>query len=503
MTDQGAAEMPSALGRAAAVAAGARLLQLMVGFAVLAVVGRLIGAEGFGLVAMALLVVAIGDVVVGGGLTEGLVQRQDAKAGHDNASFWCVLCAGIALCAAIILGRHAIAGLFGQPELAAILPALSLVLPISALGAVPLARLQRVLRFAAIAGLDTAAATAGGLLCIVLAILGHGFWSLVLAELVRVTVRSLGLVCLAGWRPDGLGRFAELRDLSAFNAGVLGTRALGMIDKMLPRALIGVLLGSEALGFYVVAWRLYEQVNAVLLTPLNTLALPLAARWQANPTVLAALLARAIRLTTTLAFPAYLGLAAIAPLLVPALLGPGWSPAIVLVQIMLMLGVRSAMTSFNNGVLRGLGRPDLQAATMLVGAALTVIVVPLAAPFGLVAVTIAVVARRFATWPLSARHVARLTGFDWRAQSRLAAPNLVAAIVMAAGVWAVQWWLQPTMPAPLLLALCGLLGLLVYPGMLAVIAPGSLDEARARLAEAALKARSRLLRTHPVAPRQR
>jgi PST family polysaccharide transporter len=502
MTDPGAAETPAALGRAAATAAGARVLQLIVGFAVLAVVGRLIGAEGFGLVAMALLVVAIGDIVVGGGLTEGLVQRQDATRGHENASFWCVLAAGILLAGAMVAGRHVIAGLFGQPELAAIIPPLALVLPITALGAVPLARLQRALRFTAVAGLETAAATAGGMLCIALAVLGHGVWSLVFAELLRVTVRTFGLLYLAGWRPDGLGGIAHLADLFVFNAGVLGARSLGVIDKMLPRALIGVLLGSEALGFYVVAWRLYEQINAVLLTPLNTLALPLAARWQANTAALTALLARAIRLTTTLAFPAYLGLAAIAPLLVPAMLGPGWHPAILLVQIMLMLGVRSAMTSFNNGVLRGLGRPDLQVATMLVGAALTVIVVPLAAPFGLVAVTIAVVARRFATWPLSARHVARLTGFDWRAQSRLAAPNLVAAIVMAGCVWAAQWWLHPTMPVPLLLALCVLLGLVLYPAVLAVIAPRSLDEARARLFAAAGRARGRLFRPHHVAPRQ-
>jgi UDP-glucose 4-epimerase len=47
------------------------------------------------------------------------------------------------------------AALFGQPQVGALLPVLLLVLPIMGIGAVPFARLQRGLRFGAIAGIDS------------------------------------------------------------------------------------------------------------------------------------------------------------------------------------------------------------------------------------------------------------------------------------------------------------------------------------------------------------
>lgn len=469
------------LGRGAAMAAGARLLQLVLSVAMLAAVGRVLGAEGYGLFVLAMIALAAGDVVVGGGLTDSLVQRAEITRAHEDASFWSTLLAALGLYAAGWMLAGWLGGLFGQPGLAAVLAVLLAALPVAALGAVPFARLQRAMRFATIAGIDSAAAILGAGAGLVLLLAGQGVWALVAGELLRVGLRSGALLALGGYRPGLSGRPGHAAALFRFNAGTLGVRALAMLDRMLPRALIGALMGAQAVGLYAVAWRLYEQMNALLIHPLNVLALPVAARAQADPQALRGLLEQATRLTTAVAFPAYLGMAALAPVLLPLIVGPGWGQAVPLVQIMLLLGLRAAMASFNGGVLRGLGRPELQAATMAIAVLLTLVLVPLAAPFGLVAVTLAVTARRFLTWPINARQVQRLTGFDWRAQGRAALPNLAAAGAMALLVWLLQRGLAGQHPAPLVLAAGALAGLLLYPLLLAVIAPSHMRAVRARL----------------------
>jgi PST family polysaccharide transporter len=469
------------LGRGVAASAAARLLQLLLSLVMLAAVGRLIGAEGFGVFAIALIAVAVGDVVVGGGLTESLVQRAEITRGHEDASFWSTLLAASALLGVGIAGAAPAAALFGQPRLADILPILLLVLPVGALAAVPYARLQRAMRFGAIAAVDSAASIASGIVGIALVLAGFGLWALVAAELLRVSLRSALLLRVARYRPGFAGRPRHVAQLFRFNAGTLGVRTLAMLDRMLPRVLIGALLGAQALGFYAIAWRLYEQMNGVLIYPLNAVALPVAARAQANPAALRGLLAQVARLSSAIAFPAYLGMAAIAPLLLPLIVGPGWGPSVMVLQILLLLGLRAALASLNSGVLRGLGRPELQALTLLIGVAFGAVLVPLAAPFGLVAVTLVVTARRFVTWPIAARHVQRLTGFDWRAQAREAWPTLVAALVMAGGVVLLQWLLAGRLAPLPLLALCVGAGMAVYPLLLLLLAPGLVRDLADRL----------------------
>ncbi len=481
MSPPGQAPTPPGLGRGVALLAAGRAVQLVLSFVMLAVVGRLIGPEAYGIFALAMVAVSIGDIVVGGGLTDSLVQRADVTSGHEDASFLCTLLSGMLLwVAGWALSGHA-ASLSGQPQVGALLPVLLLVLPIMGIGAVPLARLQRGLRFGAIAGIDSATAVTSAVLGIGLILAGHGLWSLVASELLRVTARSAALLAVARYRPGLSGRPRHLAELFRFNSGTLGVRALGVLDRMLPRVLIGALLGAQALGFYAIAWRLYEQMNALLIHPLNALAMPIAARAQANPQALQALLARAIRLSSAIAFPAYLGLATIAPTLVPLIVGPGWQPAVACMQIMLLLGLRAPMNAFNSGVLRGLGRPDLQALTLAIGTAMTLVLVPLAAPQGLIAVTLVVTARRFVTWPLGARQVQRLTGFDWRGQAREAAPTLAAALIMVAAVTALQWALAGQLTALPLLLLAVSVGATTYALALALLAPSHLRDLRDRL----------------------
>jgi O-antigen/teichoic acid export membrane protein len=307
-------------------------------------------------------------------------------------------------------------------------------------------------------------------------------------ELARSVVRGGVFAVAARWRPGFAGRIAHFRETARFNGGILLLKTLQALDKALPRALIGGLMGPAALGLFALASRLYEQVNAVLVDPISALATPVTARARREPETLRRLLEQAMDLSSALAYPAFLGVAATAPVLVPLAFGRHWAGAVPVVQVMMLLGLRSAVSSCNGGVLRGLGRPDLQVRVVAVGAALTAVLAPAAAPFGATAAAAALVVRGFATWPLGALYVRRLTGFPMSAQFSAGARSLAAAALMAAAVSALLHYGEGALRPELLLAASIGLGAAVYAGALAIAAPRlaarALDFAVARLRRA-------------------
>lgn len=391
-------------------------------------------------------------MLVGHTFTDALVQRDEVRPGHQDATF--LLCLGVALLGLGLawFAADPIAAWLGSPALALVLPARAASLPASALAAVAQASLTRAVRMKAIAAAETIALSASSLAGIGVAVAGGGIWALVASELVRHVLRAVLLLRFSGWRPGAAARWSHLRELARFNLSSLGVRLLGHVDRMLPRAAIGLLLSETALGFFMIAWRLYEYLAAAFVAPLHSVTLAAAARLQQDLPTLRRLHRQAIELSAFVAYPAFLGTAAIAPWLVPLLFGPGWVDAIPAVQILLLMGVRSAISGSNGLVLRGLGRADLQVVMVAVGVGVGAVLLPLGALHSLEAVALAVVLRGFATWPVGARFVERLTGMPAVTQARAGLGFLLAALGAALLAHVAMRELVPGQGVPLALA---------------------------------------------------
>ncbi len=79
-------------------------------FITFTIMARLLGAEVFGLVAMAIIVVGFAEILIRQSITEALIQRQQLEPGHLDAAFWSLL----ALAAGLTLGIVALADLVAR-----------------------------------------------------------------------------------------------------------------------------------------------------------------------------------------------------------------------------------------------------------------------------------------------------------------------------------------------------------------------------------------------------
>ena len=463
--------VPERTVKAAAWTALGTAVQAVVSLVGLAIIARILGPEAFGVTAAAWVVIGVVSVVITMSFNESLFNHENPEPGHYDAIFWLLFVGAVLSAGVIVLLRHEIAWVMGIPELAWVLPVSVLVLPFAAASTVQESRLVRELDMRAITHAGNAGATAASLTGTAAALLGFGLWSLVVMPIVNIVVRLLLILPATRWVPGFQGRWHHVRELGGFGLTVAGIRLAEFGEKALPRAIIGSALGAEALGYYSLAWRFFEQLSTLLKTPMTRIAMPAVARLRSDMAKLRSLLRSANRFVSVVAMPCFAGLLAIAPVAVPLLVGPQWVPSGVLLQVFCVIGLRTSMGAFQNSVMRGVGRPGDHLFVVLTRLVLAAVVTPLAATFGVFAVAASAAARHLLEWPLAAALVARSTGDTVWSQFRVVLPALAAAVVMALGVSGAIVGLGNLVPPLALLVSALPLGVLLYVLALIVFAP--------------------------------
>ena len=87
-------------------------------FVVFVVLARLLGAEAFGLAAMSIVCVLLGECLVRDTMTETIIQLETMENGHLDAVFWLLGLLSICIVCVIVVLADRIAGLFAEPQVA-------------------------------------------------------------------------------------------------------------------------------------------------------------------------------------------------------------------------------------------------------------------------------------------------------------------------------------------------------------------------------------------------
>ncbi|MAN67618.1 lipopolysaccharide biosynthesis protein [uncultured Hyphomonas sp.] len=450
-----------------AVGSWAGLAGSMVSLVILA---RLLDPTDFGIYGFVIVTLAIPEAIACHSLGDSLIQRKEMTPGHSNSVFALSLFFALVFYIAVVCGSPFLEAFFGQEDLAPYLWVMGLGLFLSSLVAVPAAHLQRRLAFKQIAWIDVIGTVTGAVVGIVMAILLQNAWALIIMELARRMVRMLAFCWFDRWLPSLKFSSQDIRDLAAYNLATLGIRITTVLEINIPRAVVGIFLGPAALGMFNLALRVQDQAGTALISPFGAIALPFASISQNNRELLHRMQRGAITVATFVAYPAFLGAIAIAPLMVPIVFGEKWIAATGAIQIALLIGVRSPTATFDAGVLKGVGRPDLVLKIALT-CLLPMVLLPLAAQYGLEAVMWLVWGQKMLGWALGAIAVQTVVGFSIRQQVFAGSSAFLASILMATAVYFASIYLPATYSdiAKLLIAIT--LGMVTYPTVLLIISP--------------------------------
>lgn len=428
------------------------------------ILARLLDPADIGLVALAMLFIGFFSLFSEHGFGHALVQRDELEPEHLDSALWFGLAVGVGLFMLTQLCAGVVAEVLGEPRLEPVLRWLSLNFVIGGAKSAPVAVLKRQMRFKPLAVRTLVATVAGGVAGVAAALAGLEVWSLVVQNLVQSAVSVLVLWAASDWRPGLSFSTRHFGELSSFAGKVLGAEVLQYTSRHADDLMIGVFLGPVALGYYSVAYRILTVLTELFTRTISTVTLPTFSRMQGDCWRLRNGLYTATRLCSFVAFPAFLGVGALAPELTVVAFGQQWAPAIPVMQVLALMGALHSILSFNGNVITAVGKPgySLALAGLNAVAGIAAFTVAVAAGWGILGVAVALVARSYLFSPLPLLVLRRLIALDLGRYLRQIGPAALASVAMAAAVAGTTTLLQHTLDERLRLAAGAGIGVLTY-----------------------------------------
>lgn len=325
------------------------------------ILGRLLAPGDFGIMTMATVVSGYASLAADAGLGSATIQSRDEDPVAWSTLFWLNLALAVAVTVVVVLASPLVALAYGEPRVTLVLAVTSLVFPLTALGQQHQALAERALRFDITTRAEVLATVVGVSAAIAGAFAGLGAFALVASVLATALVRTTVLMTSPelAWRPTWVLDVGRVRAQLRFGGHLLGQRTFNYLTANLDFLLIGRALGSDALGFYAVAYNLANVPATRLNQVVGRVFFPVFARIQDDVPKLRANYLRLVDTAGMVTAPTLAAVAAAAPVALPALLGERWGPSVPLLQVLCFVGTTRAIAGTIGPLLLARGRSDL------------------------------------------------------------------------------------------------------------------------------------------------
>ncbi len=312
-----------------------------------------------GIVALALVLTGLIDLLIVQGLQTAIVQRKDLEREHLDSAFWIVLCLSL-VAVALSYGLAVVYGSWtGQERVVDVVRWLALSWIVIGVSVVPEALLLRRLDFRTLALRSLLSTLVGGIVGIALALIGAGLWSLVAQQLVRAVVSLAVLWAATEWRPGIQLSLRHLKELYRFAFPLAGQSILWFLTQRTDHSVVGSRFGAVALGPYALASRIVELAISAVSVPFLRVAVPALSHLQTDQTASTRAFERFTEVGAMVAFPGFVGLLIVAPELILVIYGEQWLPAVPILQVLAVHGIVRVALNFFHPLLLASGRPGL------------------------------------------------------------------------------------------------------------------------------------------------
>ncbi len=327
----------------------------------LLILGRVLGPEVFGLIAMVQIVIQFSQLFLEMGITDAIIQKEKITKIELSSLYWFSIFIGFVLFLILFLVAPAIAFLFNEPSLTAMIQVVGISFIILPFGLQFQTLATKKLEFLQITKNEILATTIGVLLTIYLAVYTDlGAWSLVYGHIAMSVFRSVPWVISGyrnpGTRPQLLFSWHAIKGLVAFGLYRLGSTSINYFTTKIDQMVVGIVLGSVALGYYSMAMNLIMQPVQKLNSMINRVAFPVFSKIQLDKKKLRKTYLLITNLLTSFNAPLLAGVVVLAPYAVPVLLGEEWKGSIAIIQILCLYGLFKALGNPSGSLFIAVGK---------------------------------------------------------------------------------------------------------------------------------------------------
>jgi O-antigen/teichoic acid export membrane protein len=323
------------------------------------ILARLLPATDFGLIAMAMVVTGFVALFRDLGTSAAVIQRAEPSQALLSSACWLNLVFGFALWMVFASLAPAVATVLAEPRLVNVLQALLVALPITSLGAIPQALLEKASRFRTIALIESASAVIALSGAVWAAWLGWGVFSLVVQALLSALVTTIGCWIRCHWRPSLAWDGAAVSSLLTFGGNLVGFNVFNYLIRNLDNLLVGRYLGATELGYYSMAYRLMLWPLQNISSVVGRALFPLFSRLQTDRGEFSGVYIQATMAVVFVTAPLMCGFFVLRDPLVTVALGSEWRPVADVLAWLIPVGLLQSIGATVGSLYLATGRTDV------------------------------------------------------------------------------------------------------------------------------------------------
>lgn len=323
------------------------------------VMARMLSPQEFGMLAIMLVFVNVGNVIVQSGLNTAIIQAPDTNEEDYSTVFWMAFVISLCLYGAFFFAAPAVAGFYAMPDIVWPLRILTLVLVVNSYNSIQEAIVARSLEFNKTARATIVAGAVSGTCGVVSAAAGWGIWALVVQQLLQQMCKCIALAAQIPWKPRLIfNRFRAAR-LFRFGWKLLISGVLDQGYQSLSDLIIGKVFTSGELGFVSQGKKYPYYLGAMLDGIIQPVMLSTVSHVQSEVPKVKRLVRRALKTSSFIIAPAMTAFAVAAAPIVDIILGEKWLPAVPFLQMYCFVYALLPIHTTNLQALNGMGRSDL------------------------------------------------------------------------------------------------------------------------------------------------
>lgn len=331
----------------------------LISFFITIVLARILAPSEFGVIAMLSVFIAVGSLLLDGGLSSSLIRTDKASQKDYSTVFFFNLGGSVIIYLIVFFSAPFIADFYHQTILINVIRVYSLVFILNAFYEIQNVRLIKIMNFKTQAFIQVPSVLAGGLLGIIMALNGYGVWSLVWMNIFQSFLITIFHWVYSGWRPSLIFDKGCFKEHFHFGYKMTLSGLLDVLYKNIYILIIGKNYSATELGYYSRADSISQLPPGNISSAISTVTYPMFASISQDNIKLKMVYKKLMQQVIFWNAPILVLLVVIAEPLFRFLITEKWLPAVPYFQILCISGILYPLHAYNLNILKVKGRSDL------------------------------------------------------------------------------------------------------------------------------------------------
>jgi lipopolysaccharide exporter len=312
-----------------------KLVERSLGLLSTLILARLLLPSDFGVVAMALSFIAMAELLTAVGFDVALIQKKNATTEHYNTAWTGNVVIGLSITALMLVLAIPIAHFYDRQELVPVVCLLALGPLLTGTENIGVVAFRKDMDFRREFKFQISRKLISFCVVVPMAFILRNYWALVAGTLASKLAGTTMSYLMHPFRPRPM--LSHLKELFHFSRWILFNNIVSFFKERTADFFIGRIYGAQGLGVYNISAEFAHLPSTELGAPINRALLPGFSRMSEIDEIRRSY-ANAVGMLAFLALPAAASIFAIAPFLVPVVLGPKWLDSVPLMQTLAFNG---------------------------------------------------------------------------------------------------------------------------------------------------------------------